>query len=145
MSDVSVALAMLRTFNDSATYKGIITTSRVSAKLEELTLDEIESKMVIEARDIDVESKVESGFGASEHPLYPHCGRTNHPPEMCWIKHPHKRPKKKSGKFPKKKGYKKNSDKSQGAGATMHQVYSVMARAGPEEWILISRASAHMT
>jgi len=26
--------------------------------------------------------------------------------------------------------------KSEGAGATMHQVYSVMARAGPEEWIL---------
>jgi hypothetical protein len=68
MYDVSVALAMLRTFNDSATYKGIITTIRVSAKLEELTLDEIESKMVIEARDIDVESKAESGFGAFEHP-----------------------------------------------------------------------------
>ena len=114
MSDVSVALAMLRTFNDSATYKGIITTIRVSAKLEELTLDEIESKMVIEARDIDVESKVESGFGASEHPPCPHCGRTNHPPESCWIKHPHKRPKKKTGKFPKKKGYKKDSDKSEG-------------------------------
>ena len=47
MSDVSVALAMLRTFNDSATYKGIITTIRVSTKLEELTLDEIESKMVM--------------------------------------------------------------------------------------------------
>jgi hypothetical protein len=62
MSDVSVALAMLRTFNNSATYKGIISTIRVSAKLEELTLDEIESKMVIEARDIDVESKEESGF-----------------------------------------------------------------------------------
>ena len=28
--------------------------------------------MVIEARDIDVESKVESGFGASEHPPCPH-------------------------------------------------------------------------
>jgi len=32
MSDVSVVLAMLRTFNDSATYKGIIATIRVSAK-----------------------------------------------------------------------------------------------------------------
>jgi len=59
--------------------------------------------------------------------------------------HPHKRPKKKTGKFPKKKCYKKDSDKSEGAGATMHQVYSVMARAGPEEWILDSGASAHMT
>jgi len=68
MCDVSVALAMLRIFNDSATYKGVITTIRVSTKLEELTLDEIESKMVIEARDIDVESKVESGFGASAVP-----------------------------------------------------------------------------
>ena len=27
----------------------------------------------------------------------------------------------------------------------MHQAYSVMARAGPEEWILDSGASAHMT
>jgi hypothetical protein len=70
-------------FNDSATFKGIITTIRVSTKLEELTLDEIESKMVIEARDIDVESKVESGFRASEHPPCPHCGRTNDPPERC--------------------------------------------------------------
>jgi hypothetical protein len=145
MSDVSVALAMLRTFNDSATYKGIITTIRVSAKLEELTLDEIESTMVIEARDIDVESKVESGFGASEHPPCPHCGKTNHPPERCWIKHAQKRPKTKTVKFPKKKGYKKDSDKSEGAGAAMHQVYSVMARAGPEEWIIDSGASAHMT
>ena len=55
----------------------------MSAKLEELTLDEIESKMVIETRDIDVEYKVESAFGASKHPPYPHCGTTNHPPERC--------------------------------------------------------------
>jgi len=66
MSDVSAALAMLRTFNDSATYKGIITTIRVSTKLGKLTLDEIESELGIEARDIDAESKVESGFGASD-------------------------------------------------------------------------------
>ena len=49
MSDVSVALAMLRALNNSAIYKGIITTFRVSTKLEEITLDEIESKMMIEA------------------------------------------------------------------------------------------------
>jgi len=101
--------------------------------------------MVIEARDIDVESQVESGFGASEHPPCPPCGRTNHSPERCWIKHPHKRPKKKTGKFPKKKGNKKDSDKSEGSGATMHQVYSVMARVGLKEWILDSGESAHMT
>ena len=83
MFDVSVAFAMLRTLNDSATFKGIIATIPVSTKLEELTLNEIESKMVIDAREIDVESKVESGFGASEHPPCPHCGRTNHPPERC--------------------------------------------------------------
>jgi len=88
---------------------------------------------------------VESGFGASEHPPCSHCERTNHPPERCWIKYPHKRPKKKTGKFPKKKDYKKDSDKSEGAGATIHQVYSVMARASPEERILDSGASAHMT
>jgi len=35
--------------------------------------------------------------------------------------------------------------KSEGAGATMHQVYSVMARAGQEELILDSGASAYMT
>jgi len=66
MSDVSVALAMLRTFNDSATYKGIISNTRVSTKLEELNLDEIESKLVIEARDIDEESQVESGVISSQ-------------------------------------------------------------------------------
>jgi hypothetical protein len=49
-------------------------------------------------------------------------------PKRCWIKCPKKRPRKKTGKFPKKKGYKKESDKSEGA--IMHQVYSVMARAG---------------
>ena len=136
MSYVSVALAMLRTFNDSATCKEIITTIPVITKLAELTLDEIESKMVIEARDIDMESKLESGFGASGNPPCPHCGRTNHPPEKCWVKYPHKRPKRKIGKFPKRKGYKKDSDKSEGAGATMHQVYSVMTRSGPDEWIL---------
>jgi hypothetical protein len=32
LSDVTVALTMLRTFNDSATYKGIIATIPVSAK-----------------------------------------------------------------------------------------------------------------
>ena len=55
---------------------------RVSAKLGELTLDEIESKMVIERRDIDVESKAEYGFGASEQSPCPHCEITNHPLEM---------------------------------------------------------------
>jgi hypothetical protein len=44
-----------------------------------------------------------------------------------------------------KKGYKKDSDKSEGAGAAMHQVYSVMDRAGPKEWILDSGAFAYMT
>jgi len=60
-----MSLSVFRTFNDSATYRGIITTIQVSAKLQELTLDDIESKMVVDARDIDVESKLESGFGAS--------------------------------------------------------------------------------
>jgi hypothetical protein len=38
---------------------------RLSTKLEELNLDEIESKMVIEARNIDVESRWNLD---SEHP-----------------------------------------------------------------------------
>ena len=53
----------------------------MSTKLEELTVDEIESKMVVETRDIDLESKQKSGFEASEHPPRPHCGRTNHHPK----------------------------------------------------------------
>jgi hypothetical protein len=81
MSDVSVGLAMLRTLNDSAIYQGIITTIRVSNKLEELALDEIEFKMVVGACDIDLESKLGSGFGASGHPPCPHFGKTNYPPE----------------------------------------------------------------
>ena len=67
MSDLSVTLAMLRIVNDSATYNGIFTTVRVGTRLQELTLDEIESKMVVETRDIDLQSKLESGIGASEH------------------------------------------------------------------------------
>jgi len=93
--------------------------------------------MVVEPRDIDVESKLETCFGASEHPKCSNCGRTNHPPERSWIEYPDKRPR--------KKGYKTDSDKFEGACATMHQVYSVMAKAEPEEWTLDSGASAHMT
>ena len=75
--------------------------------------------MVVEARDIDLDIKLESGFGASEHPPCSHCGRTNHPIERCWSKYLHKKPKKKTGKFPRKNDYKKDSDKSEGAGETM--------------------------
>jgi hypothetical protein len=53
--------------------------------------------------------------------------------------------KRRLAKFPKKKGFKTDSDKSEGADATMHQVYSAMARAGSEEWILDSEASVHVT
>jgi len=35
--------------------------------------------MMVEARDIDMESKMESGFGASEHPPCPHC-------EEIWVR-----------------------------------------------------------
>ena len=101
--------------------------------------------MVIEARDIDVESKWNPD---SEHPIIRFGIIVEEP--IIHLKGAGssiltRDPKKKTGKFPKKKGYKKDSDKSEGAGATMHQVYSVMARAGPEEWILDSGASAHMT
>ena len=65
MSDVSVALAMLGTFKDSETYKEIITTIRVSTELEEIILDEIESGMVVEARDTDFDSKLKSEHNLS--------------------------------------------------------------------------------
>jgi hypothetical protein len=135
ISDVSVVIAILRTFNDSAAYKGIITTIRMNTKLEELTLDEIETKMVIDARDIDVESKV----GSAEHPNI--CRALIMEEPIIHLKGAESNiltrdPKQKTGKFPKKKGYKKDSDESEGAGATMHQVYSVLARTGPEEWTL---------
>jgi len=93
--------------------------------------------MVIEARDIDAESKVEFGFGASKHPPRPHCGRTNHSPERCWIKHPHKIPKNKTGKFPKKKGYKKDSDKSEGAG--QQSIKSTVS------WLEVDRKNGSLT
>ena len=105
-------------------------------------LDEIGSKVVVEAHDIDIESKPESGLGASGHPPCPHSGRTSHPPDRCWIKYPRKTPKKKTGKFPQNKDYEKDPDKSEGAGAKMHQVCSVMAGAGTEEYILDSGAIA---
>jgi hypothetical protein len=37
-----------------------MTTIPVSTMLEELTLDQIEFKLVVEARDIDLDSKLES-------------------------------------------------------------------------------------
>jgi hypothetical protein len=89
----------------------------VISRLEELTLDEIESEMAVEARDMDLESELESGYGASA---------INHQSEGCWIKCPQKRPKKQTGKFLKKKGFKKGGDKSEVADAAMHEVYSVM-------------------
>jgi hypothetical protein len=42
-------------------------------------------------------------------------------------------------------GFEKSADKYEGASATMYQVNSVMAIAGPEEWILGYGASADMT
>ena len=90
-------------------------------------------------------TKLESGIGASVHPPWSHRGRTHHRHWSCWIKYPHKRPRKKTGKFPQKKGHKKDSDKFECACATMHRVHSVMARAGPDEWILHSGASTHTT
>jgi hypothetical protein len=110
-------------------------------KVRIITLDEIESKMVVEARDVDLDSKLESGVGASGRPPCPHCGRTNHSPESCWIKYLHETSKK---KFPQKKGYNEYPDKSEGTGATTHQVCSVMTRTVPEEWILDSDASTYM-
>ena len=103
MSDVNVALAILRTFNDSATYKGIIITIRVSTKLKEVVPDEIEPKMMVKARDIDMKSKLESCFGACGHLQSPHCGRTDHAPERCWIKYFHKRRKRRLESFPRRR------------------------------------------
>ena len=102
-------MSVLRSFHDSAT------------NLEELTRDEIESKMVIEACDIDVESKAESGFGASEHPPCPHCGRLP-------IIHLKKAGSDILTRDSKDKGYKKDSDKSEGAGATMKHLLQDLTR-----------------
>ena len=121
-----MSTVLLCTFKDSAVYKEIISTIRVNTKLEELTLDEIESEMVVEARDFDFRT-------------------SNHPRESCWIMYPYKGSKKKTGGFSEKKGYKKHAHKSKSADTAMHQVYSVMAKAGQEEQILESGASAHMT
>ena len=129
---------MLRTFKDSATYNGIFTTIRVSTKLEELTLPEIQSKMVIEARDIDMESKLESGLGQFTHPL---CHAVEKP-----INH-----QKRVGlgtqdrQVSLKQELQERSGQAQSASATMHQVDSVISKAEPEKWIVDSGASAHMT
>jgi len=131
-SDFGVALAMLRNINDSATYEGIITTIRVSTNLEELTLDEIESKMMVETRDIDLGSKRGSGFVASERLPCLHCGRTNHSPESCWIKYHHKKTKKETGKFPKKRTT-RNIQTSLKMKLQQRIKFTVMAKAGPEE------------
>jgi hypothetical protein len=39
------------------------------SQVPKLDLDEIESKMVVEARDMDLKSKLESGLGGSAHQL----------------------------------------------------------------------------
>jgi hypothetical protein len=109
-----------------------------------LTLDEIESKMVIEARDIDLESKVKPD---SKHLNI--LRALNLEESIIHLKGASSniltRDKRKTVKFPKKKCCKKDTDKSEGGDTTVHQVYSVMARARPEEWILDSAASAHTT
>ena len=98
---------------------------RLSTKLEELNLDEIESKMVIEARNIDVESRWNLD---SEHPNIRRALIVEEP--IIHLKGaesniPIRDPKRRATR--------------------MHQVDSVMARAGPEEGIIDSGASAHIT
>jgi len=48
---------------------------------KELFLEEVESKMVVEACDIDLESKAESGYRASGYPPHSHQAPRS---EMCW-------------------------------------------------------------
>jgi len=88
---------------------------RVSTKLEELTLYEIESKMVVEARDIEL---VQGWSRNSEHPDVRRALKSVIHLKGAGIKYPHKPSKKKTGKFPKNNGYKKDSDKSESAGVT---------------------------
>jgi hypothetical protein len=107
----------------------MITTLRESAKLEALTLDEIESKKVTEARDIDVESR---GIWIRSNP-------TSAVPSLC------KDPKRRLVSFPKRSGTRKIQTSLKSAGATMHQVYNFMARPGQEECSFDSGASAHIT
>ena len=68
MSDVSVALCNVADLQRLSNPQGNHHYDSSEFKLEKLTLDEIETKMVVEAHYIDVESKLESGFGASGHP-----------------------------------------------------------------------------
>jgi len=51
MSDASVALALLRTFNESDQYKGIAKSIRLNSDFTSICVEDIEAKFVVEAHD----------------------------------------------------------------------------------------------
>jgi hypothetical protein len=129
MSVTSVALAALSTFSDIPELNQLAKTFRLTSDLAKLTLESIESKFVIEARDLV--DRDTTGFSATDgHRPCCHCERTNHLSDECWNKYPELMSKwMRFGKrYVKKKGCTrpfKKSGKSEDASATGHQVYTV--------------------
>jgi len=92
MSATSVALAALRTFSDMSEPNQLEKTVRLNSDLAKLTPESIESKLVVEARDlVDRDATV---FSATDgHTSCCHCGRTNHSSDECCKRYPELMPK----------------------------------------------------
>jgi len=114
-------------------------TIRLTSDLAKLTLESIESKFVIEARNLV--DRDATGFSATDgHTPCCHCRRTNHSSDKCWKNYPFMVPKlMRFGKScHKKKGPKrsfKKSGKSEDASATVHQVYTVCNDGGVTHYL----------
>ena len=94
---------------------------------------------------LTLESKLESGFRISEHQPLPSFWKNKSSTRKVLDQVSSQNTQKEDKQVSTKEGLHKDSDKSEGTDATMHQVYGVMARAGPERRLLDWGASVHMT
>ena len=77
--------------------------------------DDIESKILVAAPDIDLESRLESRYGASKYPQHPRCSRTIiHMKGALLDQLSSQKTEEKTTDFLQKKGCKTNADRCKG-------------------------------
>ena len=86
MSVTSVALALLRAFNESDQYKS---SARLTSDLATICVEDIKAKFVVEAHNQEEKFAGSVNARAREvHPPCPTCGRTKHPEDRCFVRYP---------------------------------------------------------